>query len=489
MTEISRSARIKQKVIVNIAAWHEKKKLFFLLMVFLLGSLIWLAPTPQALDPKAWHLFAIFVGTIFCIILKPLPIGATAVVAMCIATLTGTLTLEETLSGFHNDISWLVVFAFFISRGFIKTGLGSRIAYHFVSFFGKRTLSLSYSLLATEFLLSPAIPSVTARTGGVIYPIVSGLAKSFGSDPIQGTNRRIGSFLMKVAYQGSVITSAMFLTAMAANPLLSGLIQDAGFSLSWGKWALAACFPGIISLIVMPLIIYLLYPPEVKQTPGATEIARKKLEEMGKLKKDEWIMMGIFMLLLILWVFGSFFGIKATVAAMIGLSLVLIFNVLSWSDITKEENAWDTFIWFSTLITLATFLNKLGFTPWLSDQVVGLVGGFHWIPAFAMLGFIYFYSHYFFASNTAHVGAMFPAFLMVAIGFGTPPVFAILALAFCSSLFGGLTHYGSGPAPIYYGSGYVDVKTWWGLGLVMSLVNLVIWIGLGSLWWKILGLW
>lgn len=467
----------------------KRKQLTLLLVVVLVGLLIWFSPKPETVHPRAWHLLALFVATIVGIVLKPLPIGAIVIFSLTIATLTHTLTLEETLAGFHNSIAWLVVFAFFISRGFIKTGLGSRIAYYFVSLFGKKTLGLSYGLLLSELILSPAIPSVTARAGGVIYPIAQGLAKSFGSEPALGTERRMGSFLMKVAFQGSIITSGMFLTAMAANPLLAGLTQDAGFSITWGQWAIAALVPGLISLMVMPLIVYKIYPPSIKNTPHAAEFARKKLSDMGPLNKREWFMLGIFIVLLFLWIFGATIRLNATVAAMTGLSLLLLFDVLEWKDVIREEHAWDTFIWFSSLIMMATALNTLGFTPWLSQQVVSFVGGLSWGVAFSILSLVYFYSHYFFASSTAHVSAMYPAFLLVAVGLGTPPFFAILVFAFMSSLMGGLTHYGSGPAPLFYGSGYIDVKDWWRVGFILSLANLAIWIGLGSLWWKLLALW
>ncbi len=467
----------------------KKKQILFFLIVILVGVAIWFCPKPAAVDQRAWQLLAIFIATILGIILKPLPIGALVILSMTISTLTYTLSLQETLGGFHNPIAWLVVFAFFISRGFIKTGLGSRIAYYFVSLFGKRTLGLSYGLLASELILAPAIPSVTARAGGVIFPIAQGLAKSFGSEPHLGTERRVGAFLMKVAYQGSVITSAMFLTAMAANPFLVGITGEAGYSISWGKWALAASVPGIISLILMPLIVYKLFPPSIKETPHAAEIAHSKLKEMGPLEKGEWLMLGIFVLLVLLWILGGVIGMHATVAAMTGLSLILVFGVLEWNDVIREHAAWNTFIWFSTLIMMATGLNTLGFTPWVSEQVVHLVGGMNWILAFIILALVYFYSHYFFASNTAHVGAMYPAFLMVAIGLGAPPTIAILVFAFSSSLMGGLTHYGSGPAPIYYGSGYIEVKAWWRIGFVLSLMNILVWMGIGLFWWKVIGIW
>lgn len=467
----------------------KKKQLLIFLLVILVGLAIWFSPKPEEVSYQGWHLLAIFIATIVGIVLKPLPIGAIAIISMSVATVTRTLSLEQALAGFHSPVAWLVVFAFFISRGFIKTGLGGRIAYYFVSLFGKKTLGLSYGLLFSEFILSPAIPSVTARAGGIIYPVVQGLAKSFGSDPALGTERRIGSFLMKVAYQGSIITSAMFLTGMAANPLLVGLTKDAGYTITWGRWAIAAIVPGLISLCIMPLIVYKIYPPSIKHTPHAAETAQKRLSEMGGLEKNEWLMLIVFVLLLVLWIFGGVIGLNATVAAMIGLSLILLSGILDWQDVVKEHNAWDTFIWYASLIMMATYLNTFGFTPWLSEQVVQLVGNLHWSIAFLILELIYFYSHYFFASNTAHVGAMYPAFLLVAIALGTPPAFAILVFAFSSSLMGCLTHYSSGPAPLFYGSGYIEIKDWWRIGFILSIAHLVVWVGLGSIWWKVLGLW
>jgi DASS family divalent anion:Na+ symporter len=44
-------------------------------------------------------------------------------------------------------------------------------------------------------------------------------------------------------------------------------------------------------------------------------------------------------------------------------------------------------------------------------------------------------------------------------------------------------------APLFYGSGYIDIKSWWRVGFFVSLLNIVIWLGLGSLWWKLIGLW
>lgn len=460
------------------------------LITLVVGLILWFIPAPQGLDIKAWHLFAIFVATIVGLIVKPLPMGAVAILSITVCVITNTLSIKEALSGFSNTTIWLIVIAFFISRGFIKTGLGARIAYLFVSKFGKKTLGLSYALLVSDLVLAPAIPSNTARGGGIIFPILRSLSAAYGSNPNDGTERKIGAFLTKTAYQGTNITSAMFMTAMAANPLVVTLAKDvANVDISWTGWLVAAIVPGILTLLVIPYFIYKVYPPEIKETPDASKMAVQKLKDMGPLKLSEKMMLVVFVLILFLWILGKPLGIHSTTTALIGLSILLLTNVLSWEDIKNEKGAWDTLVWFAALVMMASYLNKLGMIPWFSETMGKAVGNMSWIAAFLVLALVYYYSHYFFASNTAHVSAMYAAFLTVMLAAGAPAMLSALVLAFFSSLFSATTHYATGPAPVFFGSGYVTQNDWWRIGFFVSLIHIVIWIGIGGMWWKIIGLW
>jgi DASS family divalent anion:Na+ symporter len=453
------------------------------------GVVIWFAPSPEGVTADAWHLFAIFIATIVGIILEPLPMGAVAVCGLAAVTLTGTLGLADALSGFSHSVIWLVVTAFFISRGFIKTGLGARIAYSFVRLLGKRSLGLGYSMMATEYVLAPAIPSNTARAGAVIYPIVRSVAEAFDSHPGDGTERKIGAFLMQCSFHANLITSAMFLTAMAANPLAMQFAAELGVDVTWAQWAIAAAVPGFASMLAVPFVLYKLYPPEVSETPAAPEMARTKLAEMGRMQRGERIMLGTFILLLALWIFGRQLQVPSTVTAFVGLAILLVTRVLTWDDVLNEKGAWNVFIWLSTLIMMGSQLSTLGMVGWFSDSIGALFTNTSWQLAFLALSLIYFYSHYFFAGNTAQVSSMYAAFLGVALAVGTPPVLAALVLGFFSNLFSSMTHYSTGPAPIYFGAGYVKLADWWKLGAVVSVVNITIWLGLGGIWWKVIGLW
>lgn len=435
------------------------------------------------------HLLAIFVATILGIVLKPLPMGAVALIGISVTAVTGTLTINEALTGFSNRVIWLIVLAFFISRGFIKTGLGRRIAYLFMAWLGHRSLGLGYGLIATDLVLAPAIPSNTARAGGVIFPILRSVAEAYDSRPDDGTAGRIGAFLTKASFQGTIITSAMFLTAMAANPLAAQLARDQGVEITWAGWALAALVPGMASLLLVPYLVYRLFPPEITETPDATALARRTLREMGAIGRHELIMLACFVLLLTLWILGDVLSIHTTVTALVGLAVLLVTGVLTWDDVLRERGAWDTLVWFAALVMMASSLTQLGLIPWFGETVGEWFAGSAWQAGFAGLSLIYFYSHYFFASNTAHVSAMYAPFLGVALAMGAPPLLAALVLAFFSNLFSSMTHYGTGPAPVLFGAGYVEVVDWWRIGLVVSFVNLAIWFGVGSIWWKLLGIW
>jgi DASS family divalent anion:Na+ symporter len=293
---------------------------------------------------------------------------------------------------------------------------------------------------------------------------------------------------MLSAFQINIITSAMFMTAMAANPLIAELAGESGVQISWGDWLLAALLPGLASLILIPLFVYKFYGPEIKETPAARELAEGKLQEMGSITPGEWITGGVIALLLVLWVGGQAWSINATTAAFVGLAVLLITGVLTWQDMLNEKGAWDTIVWFAALVMMASQLNTLGFVPWFGQTVAQKVSGLEWTTAFLILALVYFYSHYMFASQTAHISAMYAPFLAIALTVGTPPVLAALVLAFFSNLFSSLTHYANGPAPVVFGTGYVSMGAWWGVGAVISVINIIIWVGVGWIWWEIIGL-
>jgi DASS family divalent anion:Na+ symporter len=403
--------------------------------------------------------------------------------------LTGTLPVDQALGGYGDPIVWLVLAAFFMSRGMIKTGLGRRIAFLFIRAIGRHSLGLGYALVSTDMLLAMVIPSNGARAGGIIFPVAKSLAEAYDSKPGE-TAGRLGAFLMTLIYQCDVIVCAMFLTGQASNVLIAKFAQQVtGIELTYARWALAAIVPGVLSLLVVPIVLYRIFPPEIKHTPAAAEFAAEELRQMGRMKSGEKLMLIVFALVASLWMTSALHGINYAAVALLGICVLLLFGVLNWEDVISERGAWDVFIWYGGLVRMAEALGETGITKRFAETAGSFTVGWKWWAALAVLLLVYFYAHYGFASITAHATAMYTPFLVVVLAAGAPPYLAVLSLAYFSNLDASLTHYGTTPGPIYFGAGYVTQRTWWKLGLIASFITIPIWVIFGFTWWKLLKLW
>lgn len=453
------------------------------------GAAVLAVGAPEGIAPKAWQLFAIFIATIIGSIVRPAPAGAVVLFGVCAIAVTGTMSPADALKGYGDPIVWLVLSAFMISRGVMKTGLGERIAYLFIRALGKRSIGLVYALVGTDTVLASILPSNSARCGGVIFPIARSLAQAYDSHP-GPTARRLGAFLLVAIYQCDVVACAMFLTGQASNVLIARFAQEAsGVELTYTTWLVGGLVPGLVSLLVVPLVLFRLSPPEVTHTPHATVLAQGALDRMGKASRGEWMMLLVFVLVAVLWMTTKWHGINYAVVALMGVCLLLVTGVLAWDDVMSDRAAWDVFIWYGGLVRMAEALGETGITTRFAEVAAGLTVGWAWGAALVALVLVYFYAHYAFASITAHATAMFTPFLVVVLAAGAPPHLAVLALAYASNLDASLTHYGTTTAPIYFGARYVSQRDWWRLGFFTSLVTLAIWGTLGPLWWRVLGYW
>jgi DASS family divalent anion:Na+ symporter len=463
---------------------------FQLFILALIGAILWnFIPVPNGLSEQGWYLLIIFFLTIAGIIFEPMPISVIALCAICVAIVTKTLSFENAFSGFSSNIMWIVVFAFFIARGLIKTGLGKRIAYFFIAKIGRTTLGLSYGIIFTEFLLSLVIPSVSARSGGIMYPIVQSIVNGYDTNHSKEMARKNSMFLLQICFQGSVITCAMFVTAMSGNPLIISIAGKLGAEITWTNWAVGAIIPGILNLLLLPILIYFLCPPSIKVSNSAPMLAMQSLSEMGKLSKKEIIMSLTFVGLIIFWIFGKYFSIDSTTTALIGVVILLLSGILTWNDVLSEQSAWDIMIWFSIILTISSYLNNFGVMTWIGMGLENLLFniGYPKQIVFLCIIFIYFFIHYFFASVTAHITVLYAIFVCLLIklcAVSTLP--ACLIIAYISSLSAGLTHYGNSAAPIFFGAKAFSILQWWRVGLIICLFNLVIWIISGYFWWKFL---
>ncbi|EQB34484.1 oxidoreductase [Sulfurimonas hongkongensis] len=452
-----------------------------LALVLILGLVIWFSPTPIGLEPKAWHLFAIFISSIFAVIIKAMPIFTSSILALSAAVLTKTMTIKQAYSGFSEAFILLIIVAFLIARGIIKSGLGKRIAFLIIKRFGKSSLGLAYSVIAADMFIAPAFPSNTARSG-VLYPIVHSLSSDSGSKVTDGTRKKLGSFLMMCSMAGLTISSTLWLTAMAANPAGAQMAREFGIDVTYGSWALGASLPVVVLFFLVPWVIYKIYPPEIKETPEAPKLADEALKTMGKVSRNEWIMMAVFIGMISLWVVSASYNIDKTAVAFLGLGILMLTNILSVDDMRSEGNALLTLVWFAILYAMSVDLEALGFIGWIGVHVSELVEGYSWGIVYLILTLIYVLIHYFFVSQTAQMLALFSLFLGVGISAGVPAQLMAMMLLFATNFNAIITPQGSSANVIYAGSGYLRAKEIYKVGGIITLLNTFVFLTLGTAW-------
>lgn len=470
--------RINWKVVAPLAVW----------LVLWLYSVVFGPPAGLALN--AWLYFALFAAVILGLILEPIPAAAIGLIGVAIAAAMRYVNADITqsvnwaLSGFADSTVWLIFGAFVFSMGYNKTGLGRRIALMLVRLLGKRTLGLGYAVALADLVLSPGTPSNTARSGGTIFPVIRNIPGLYGSEP-GPTSRKIGAYLMWTAFAVTTITSSMFITALAPNAAALTIVRNtAKLDINWVQWFLGFLPIGAVLLLAAPLLVYLIYPPEIKTSAEIPAWANKQLKDMGPISRGEIVMIALVLFAILLWITGSnslislpLLGsnfINATTVVLVVIALMLVAGVVTWDEILANKSGWNVLVWFATLVTLANGLNTVGFVAWFAKLAAAPMAGLNPIVAMVLLVILFFVIHYFFASLSAHTAAVLP--VMLAVGMQIPGIplmpFALL-LVYSLGLMGVISPYATGPAPIYYGSGFIAKNDFWRLGLIFGLIFLV----------------
>lgn len=411
----------------------QKEKLICWAVPAAILVVLYCLPVPSGLKPEAWHMFAIFAATIAGILAAPIASGALMFIGLALTYFTGTLGLGDVLKGFASGTVWMIFSAYVLSLGFVQSGLGRRIAYKMLSLFGGSSLGVAYSLGIADLVMAPAMPSVTARSGGIIPPVAKSINQVLGSQP-GPTGKKIGDFLIMTCFQFTPITGSLFLTGMAANPLCASLARDGlGVELTWGSWFYAALVPSLLCFALMPLLTYKFMNPDLKRTPEAKVMGREELAKMGPMTKQEKLVSVGSVLALLGWGTCLLTGYDANAIGLGLVAFLFITNAVAWKDVLNDKAAWDTVVWFGEIISLAGGLTKLGFITWMSSSFASSLGGLDWVTTFLILGLAYIYLHYVFATASGHVAAMYVPFASVAIAAGAPATMVAICFAIFSN--------------------------------------------------------
>jgi L-tartrate/succinate antiporter len=296
--------------------------------------------------------------------------------------------------------------------------------------------------------------------------------------------RKIGADLRWAAFPATSLTNSRLLTALAPNLLALEMVRQAtGLDVSWVQWFVGFAPIGLALLLAMPWRVLKIYPSAIRGSAEVPPWAAQEWAKIGAVTRREWTMAVLVVVARGRWIFGGRWN-DATLVALVAISLRVVGRVVTWDEIGAHPTAWSTFAWVATMLTLADGLNKVGFITWFGQQSAALFAGHSPLLVLVALVGFFFVVHYLFASLTAHTTAVLPVVLAAGAAIPGMPVRTLaLLLVFSIGIMGVLTPYATGPAPVYYGCGYIGRRDFWRLGFIFGLIFLaaLLLIGLPTL--------
>ena len=234
-------------------------------------------------------------------------------------------------------------------------------------------------------------------------------------------------------------------------------------------------------MVLVPRVLYRVFPPQLKATPEAPAGAAQKLQELGAMSRDEWITLATFAGMVLGWGLAGVLGLDATAVAFLGLSFLMLANIFTMADIKASGDALETLIWFAILYTLSSELDRLGFMQYVGDLLGGAVDGMSWPLTYGLLLAAYILVHYLFVSQTAHMLALLGVFL----GLSQPEVpieLMAMSLLLATNFFSVLTPQGSSCNVIFVGSGYLEGREVYLCGGIVTLLCFLVYLVVGTPW-------
>ncbi|KAF1682054.1 anion transporter [Veillonella sp. R32] len=348
------------------------RRIIELVSIFLIYFLITLLPLPEGLSLEGLKALGMFVTIILMWALEPVPLPMVSFVFVPFVIFTGMMKLGPALGSFANSSIFLIIAALMMSPAMEKTGLAERSVYVLLSKIGCTATRMVIGITIANIILAFLIPSTAARTA-TLLPVCLAIIELYKKQSnIEGRNNFAIGLLLTLGFTNSIISSGI-LTATVPNPIVVSFIAQAtGQTISYGEWLMYGFPPALIMAFFATWFIRLIYKPECNEIPGGVEYIKKELAERGRMSMDEWKTAIIFLIVVLLWLTGSLTGINTTVAAIIGVILIFIANVVTWKDVSKTSGFQFMMIMAGGFI-IAELLLKTGAAKWLAMTLFSML--------------------------------------------------------------------------------------------------------------------
>jgi sodium-dependent dicarboxylate transporter 2/3/5 len=461
---------------------------------FVLGPLLFLSILSLVPDtfisPGAHKALAVAAWMIAWWVTEAVPNPITALLPLVLFPFMGIMTMREAAAPYANPIIFLFMGGFLIALALEKHKLHERIALNLI-----RITGTSGNGIILGFMIATAFISMwisNTATAMMMMPIALSVINLIKKSPTQAAHdlpkaeRNLALGLMLTVGYAATLGGLATIIGTPPNVVFAGLLDEFHHQkLDFGKWMLVGVPVAVLLCTSTYFIVTrILFPNGIKKIEGSDELIDTRLKALGRMSKEEKMVLAIFSLTSFLWIFQQalntfIFGkeiLNDTNVAMGGGLLMFIIPVkwkektflLDWKDAQKMQ--WGILILFGGGLCLANGLEDAGIVQSLGKWIAGQSTFSLWL-VFALIVVSVGLSEL--MSNVALVQIFVPVVFGIAAGLHVNPILLAMPVTLSASI-GFMFPIATPPNAIVFSTGYIRIKDMVRAGILLDLVSIVI---------------
>ena len=465
-----------ERSLSNLLFWVTRKK--WLILAFLLSISFFYIPSPEGLTPEGHRTLIIVLVALVLIISESIPLPAVAILILIMEVILGVDTADGVASSFMSDAVFFIMGSLMLAVSIVYQGLDKRLALGVINITGNKTWRIVLGFVTISALLSSFIGEHTVAA--MMLPVALALIRNAGLETGKAT-RLSTVLLFSIAY-GCAIGSIGTPSGGGRNVIMIGYLSEFGMAeLSYLTWMKFAYPMLLLEIPITAIVLWYTFTPSQKILDSAVRKLKVQVAKTGDLTINQFMAIGIFLLVFVGWVFLSPF-IGLGIVALSGVFLYLSFGLIEWQEINRNTN-WGVILLFGSAISLGIQMKETGAALWVAEGTLHYLeiifqdaAVVRWFVSVVITGILTNL-----LSNAATVAVLGP----IVLDMGGNPLITGIMTSIASS-FAYLTIVASPTCMIIHSTGLITSSDYLKAGWKLFIISVVLLLLISMFYWPVL---